>query len=215
MKFIDLTGKKFGRLLVLYKDETKNGRIYWKCRCDCGAEKIVLGQHLRSGKTISCKCASNEKIGLLKKTHGQSKTRLYQIWLGLRNRCYQIKNKSYENYGNRGITVCDEWFNSYECFRDWSFSNGYQENLSIDRIDNNGNYEPSNCRWSTPKEQSNNTRRIIKLYYNGEKFSAKQLADHLNINYKKFIYGLHKTNFDIEKSIDYAKCYKKGVIIKL
>lgn len=215
MKFIDLTGRKFGKLLVLEKSEKKGDKICWKCRCDCGKEKVIAGQNLKSGKTVSCNCSSIERISVLNKTHGEAKTRLYNIWAGMKSRCYNENDCSYKNYGSRGIKVCQEWYNSYETFRDWAFNNGYNNKLSIDRINNNGNYSPENCRWTTNKEQSNNTSRTIILKYNGNKYSVKELAELLKLNYKKFLYGIHKTNGDIQKSIDYAKLYKKGEYVKL
>ncbi len=209
MKLIDLTGKKFGKLAVLGIGERKKAGVYWLCKCDCGKEKLILGQHLRYGGTVSCGCSSVERISILNKTHGETKTRLYKIWCGMICRCKNKNRKSYNIYGARGISVCDEWLNSYKSFKEWALLNGYQENLTIDRIDVNGNYEPSNCRWSTQKEQSNNTRRTVFIEYEGKKYSAKQLSEFLNINYNKFLRSLRKTNFDIAKSIEKAKLYKK------
>lgn len=207
MRFIDLTGKKFGRLTVLSLNK-KGGHPMWNCVCDCGKHKVVYGGHLRYGRIISCGCASIERISNLNKTHGQSKTRLYNIWAGIKSRCYDKNCSSFINYGSRGIKMCEEWKNNFTSFRDWSLSHGYLENLSIDRIDNNGDYEPNNCRWVDNFTQSNNTRKTIIIEYGDKKYSAKQLANFLNINYKKFIYGFHKFN-DIEKSVEYAKKYKK------
>ena len=208
MKFIDLTGKKFGRLYVL-GIASKGKHIRWKCICDCGKEKEVLGCHLKSKKIVSCGCQSVERISILNKTHNESKTRLYKIWAGIKTRCFNKKSNSFARYGGKGITMCQEWQKSYENFRNWAINNGYKDNLTIDRIDNNGNYEPSNCRWATSSQQQNNTSKTIKLKYNQKIYSAKELAKFLEINYKKFIFGLHRYNYDLKKSINYAKKYKK------
>lgn len=208
MRFIDLTGKRFGKLRVLGV-ASKDKHIKWHCICDCGKKKEVLGCHLRSGKIISCGCASVERISLLNKTHGDSKTRLYSIWAGIKSRCYDKNCSCYNRYGQRSIIMCDKWKNDYLSFKTWALRNGYSNDLTIDRIDNDGNYEPSNCRWVNNYQQSNNTSRTVKIEYNGNLYSAKQVATLLNINYKKFLYGYHKFNKNLYKAIDYAKLYKK------
>ncbi len=119
-----------------------------------------------------------------KTTHGETKTRLYRIWRGMKSRCYNRKFKPYPRYDGRGITICDEWRNSYESFREWTLSHGYADNLTLDRIDNDGNFEPSNCRWVTNKVQSNNTSQCMKILYNGEVKSLREWCDFLSLNYK-------------------------------
>lgn len=151
-KKIDLTNKRFGRLLVLeYVGDCK-----WRCLCDCGNEKFVCGSDLRLGKTQSCGCLQRERTSKANTRHKMRGTRLHNIWLGMKQRCYYKKHVRFERYGGRGIIVCDEWKNDFLKFYEWAMSNGYSDNLTLDRIDNDGNYEPSNCRWVTPKEQFEN-----------------------------------------------------------
>ena len=162
----DLTGKKFGRLTVLEFDSKTNDRkIKWKCICECGNNTSVTGKNLRNGTTKSCGCLHREKFNHV--IHGKRNTRIYRIWRNMLNRCECKSHTEYPRYGGRGITVCSEWKN-FIAFYDWSMSNGYTDNLSIDRKDVNGNYCPENCRWATPKEQSRNTRRNRMLEYNGK-----------------------------------------------
>lgn len=187
MRPIDLTGKTFGRLTVLCRAEDHvlpcgQRQRQWKCQCTCGREVIVRGVSLREGATQSCGCLKSEldkmrwqraRAAYEKRTgkpvgykHGESfgpyKTRLYRIWLNMKNRCSNPKGADYSRYGGRGIEVCPEWRESFEAFREWALSHGYRDDLSIDRIDNEGNYEPENCRWATAHEQRINQNRMKK-----------------------------------------------------
>lgn len=182
MKAIDLTGQKFGRLTVLERAENKNGYVRWKCRCDCGNEKIVMSYQLRKGGTQSCGCLQKERTAEAHKTHGLYHSRLHRTWTGMKARCFNPNLKAFPYYGGRGITVCEEWKNNFQAFYDWAMSNGYEENLTLDRIDNNDNYCPENCRWVTMAKQNANKRS------GGHKLTKDQV-DGIRAEYKKGVRG--------------------------
>lgn len=194
-KFIDLTGQRFGFWVVVGPPERRNGATMWPCKCDCGTKRLVNGRSLRMGGTSSCGCRfkgkPNNRGGewgrienprKANKTHGKSKTRLFRIYTGMKGRCYNQKNASYKNYGGRGIQICKEWLDDFSVFYEWAVNNGYGDNLSIDRIDAEGDYCPENCRWATRKEQANNTRQNRFLEFNGETHTVKEWADIIGIS---------------------------------
>ena len=179
---IDITGKKFGMLTVLRRLKEKvKGHTVWECLCDCGNKTIVPAYRLTSGNTKSCGCL--HKLTLLERntTHNMSYERLYIIWAGMNKRCKNPNCASYVRYGARGICVCDEW-TSFEPFRDWAFANGYAEDLSIDRIDNNGNYCPENCRWVDKKTQCRNKGNNKLITFNGVTKPLSSWAEDLGMS---------------------------------
>lgn len=177
MEIKDITGQRFGRLIaksIAYKD--KHGSWKWNCDCDCGNSCIVDGGSLRSGTTQSCGCYKKERLRFNHLQHGVSRTALAAVRNAMIQRCCNSNSKDYPNYGGRGITVCAEWKSNPISFYDWAFSHGYKKGLCIERINNDGNYEPSNCKWATKEEQNNNQRSNRFLTYNGETKNLTQWA---------------------------------------
>lgn len=180
----DLLNKKFGRLTLVEFRYIRNKRHYFYAKCDCGNSKIVCYEDIKRGDTLSCGCIHRETLSNLRKTHGESKTRLYKIWLGIKKRCYCPTSSRYTYYGGRGIKMCSDW-NSFFEFKKWAINNNYSDCLSIDRKDANGNYEPNNCRWVSTLAQANNKRTSKFLLYNGEVLSLAEWCRKLNLNYNK------------------------------
>lgn len=181
----DLTGRVFGKLKVREMQPKTTRKTYWICECECGNEKTIRSDRLLGGVTSSCGCVKKQQddINLIKNhRHQKSGTRLYNIWQNMKNRCYKETDKRYHRYGGRGIIVCEEWQGVDE-FLKWASETGYKDNLTIDRIDNDGNYEPSNCKWSTLKEQSNNRRTTHKITYQNKTQSLKEWTEELGLNY--------------------------------
>lgn len=202
----DLTGQKFNRLFVISRCDnyiSPQGKtiVRWLCRCDCGNEVKVSTSSLIKNKTKSCGCFNRENIIKRNLKHNLSKTRLYKIWQGMKKRCYNVNSKTYKNYGGRGIIICQDWLNDFANFYDWAVNNGYTNNLSIDRINVNGNYEPSNCRWITNKEQSNNKRNNHYITFDKETHTMAEWAKIYNINYK-LLFSRLKKGWDFEKILN-------------
>lgn len=181
MMVVDATGMRFGRLTVIERaGSNKKGNAVWLCLCDCGRYTKVRGNSLRNGQTQSCGCLAKETLGNRKMTHGGTKDSLYTIWKSMKQRCDNSMNPAFKNYGGRGIAVCKEW-HDYDSFRKWALQSGYSQGLEIDRVDNNGDYEPDNCRWVTRKANCNNQRRNVTISYNGRTQTATQWAEELGI----------------------------------
>lgn len=201
---LNLTGVRSGRLTAIEPTakRARDGGVIWRCRCDCGRDHYVKAAYLKAGKVLSCGCLPRDlcreigEDGELRQTHGGSNTRLYRIWSNMKSRCYNPKNNNFPNYGGRGIKICGEWFHDFGKFQTWAYSHGYRDDLSIDRIDVNGNYCPDNCRWATQAEQSINKRpRIQKRYpqyypkyaIDGELRTAAEWAEIAGIKHATFL----------------------------
>ena len=203
-KLKNMTGQRVGRLTVLDRDclGMRGGHARWICRCDCGNMVSVLGESLRIGETKSCGCFKKEVTSTRSRVdnakHRETGTRMHKIWVAMKQRCYNEKDIHYNDYGKRGISVCEEWLDNYEAFRDWSLKNGYDSKLSIDRINVNGDYSPENCRWATSKEQQNNKRNNRRLTYNGETHTIAEWVRITGISRSSICYRL-ESGWPIEK----------------
>jgi hypothetical protein len=185
-KFIDLAGQKFGRLTVVeYLGKNKYTRTIWKCKCDCGGSAICTANNLTRNNSKSCGCIAREAVIQRNYKHGKYGTSLYITWYGMKARCLNKNNPAFNDYGGRGITICNEWIGSFESFYNWAIGNGYKEGLTIDRIDVNGNYEPDNCRWTTMEIQQNNRRDNRIMTIDGFTASLADICRKYNVKYKK------------------------------
>lgn len=201
-RFKDLTGERYGRLTVKYHSgKNKHSHNLWYCQCDCGNYSVVTTADLSKGNTNSCGCLANELTVERNTTHDMADTRLYRIYAHMKDRCLNPNDKNYINYGDRGIKITYEW-NEFEGFRDWALNNGYQENLTIDRIDVNRDYEPSNCRWVTMKVQNNNKRNNLYVVYQGREKTLKQWSEEMNIKYSTLYGRIVKRGWEIDRAME-------------
>ena len=195
MKTIDISNQKFGRLTAIEKSTNISGKTVWKCICDCGKIAYVTTSNLTCNRIRSCGCIKQEILMKRNITHNQRHTKLYNVWKGIKQRCYNPKSQSYHNYGARGIKMCNEWLNDFQSFYEWSYANGYstenqndeKHKLTLDRIDVNGNYEPSNCRWVDRKTQASNMRTTKLITINGQ---TKSIAEWCRT------YNVYRTTFN-------------------
>lgn len=205
----DIVGKKFGRLTVLrfdhkepsiLKNGTKNGfKYYYLCKCDCGNTAIVRRGELKT--TVSCGCYRKERAYETNfKEDKYTNLRIYKIFQKMKQRCYNKNSTYYKNYGGRGIKICTEWLNNFQLFYDWAINNGYNDILTIDRINVNGNYEPSNCRWVDMKTQSNNKRNNHLIFYKGNNYTLSEISKIVGIK-QSTIRARLKKGWSVEKAL--------------
>ena len=201
-KLIDLTGQRFGRLVVLERvTHAKGERVRWWCKCDCGRVTIALSETLRNGDSKSCGCLQKEIVSRCNTKHKKCDEKLYGIWNDIKQRTGNKNNPRYADYGARGITVCAEWQENFLAFRAWALTHGYQEGLSIDRIDNDKGYSPDNCRWATDIQQANNKRNNHVVTYQGKSFTLAEWAKELNISYTALKQRINKLGWSIEQAL--------------
>lgn len=199
---IDLTGQRFGRLVVVGRaDPPSNeyGNAVWHCRCDCGNEKDIDSHSLRNGDTRSCGCLQRERVAESHTTHGRSSSRLYYVWQHMIQRCENQHNPAYDDYGGRGIKICEEW-HDFKTFEQWAERTGYRDDLTIDRIDVNEGYNPVNCRWATTAEQARNKRNNINITYRGVTRCLSDWATTLGIGLATLWYRIFEYGWDIERA---------------
>lgn len=195
--------KKFGKLSILsVSHKNEHSIVFVNVNCDCGNSKTVRLSDIKSGRTTSCGCHNKEVRANRLKTHGETGSNLHFIWLGMKDRCNNSKNKSFSRYGGRGIRVCNEWQSSYELFSSWARSKGYKVGLSLDRIDNNKGYSPNNCRWADSFQQANNKRNNKWLTFRGKTQTESQWARELGIDQRRLNYHLRKGR-SLQETIDY------------
>lgn len=209
----EFVGKKYGRLVIeniIFK-RIKNGSntAHAVCKCECGKTYETLLAQLKYGRVKSCGCLKDEKAGLRRKTHGMSNTRFFKIWQGILKRCNNSNSESYKNYGGRGIVICKRWedfsnfkIDMYDSYVEHIGKFG-ENNTSIDRKDNNGSYEPSNCRWATRKEQNENTRTVKRYPYKGKMLSLHQISDMEGINYRTLRNRIFRSGMTIEQAVNH------------
>lgn len=192
---IEMTGMTFGSWFVV----EYAGRRTWMCRCNCGRTANVDGKSLRRGHSISCRpCSSTFRPAA--RTHGARQTRLYNIWCGMKRRCLNETDAAYPRYGGRGIVICDDWL-TFKPFSDWALANGYADNLTIDRRDNDKGYSPENCRWATYREQNRNYSRVRYVEFKGERVAVIDLAERFGIKPYTLRQRLFRRGWSVEKAI--------------
>ena len=199
---IDLTGQRFGRLVVIGRADPPmdlRRKARWHCICDCGNETDALGDNLRRGKTASCGCLQKERARVVNTIHGQTHSRLYSIWKNMQTRCANPHSTYYDNYGGRGISVCEEW-HDFANFMQWAERTGYREDLTLDRIEANDGYNPVNCRWVTMREQNRNKRNNINITYHGVTRCLADWAVTFGINISTLWERIFRSHWDIERA---------------
>jgi len=202
-RYLDITGQTYGRLYVnKYHGADKHKQAIWECTCDCGKIILVRSGDLRKGHTKSCGCWKSEHRTEMNLTHGKTKTKLHHIWNDMKKRCYNIKSISYPWYGAKGIIVCDEWKNDFSEFYEWAYANGYEEGLTIERLDVTKNYEPINCKFVTKYEQHLNTSRSLFITYKGETKVLSEWCRLLGLRYATIRGRIKVSNWTIEEAFE-------------
>ena len=192
----DLTGRRFGRLSVIGVDDRGTRKTYFWCKCDCGTVKSIRGDGLLSGSIVSCGCKKREqdRINLeANHKHKMSHTRPYEIWQGIKGRCYNKNDVRYSRYGGRGITVCEEWREDFSSFYKWALANGYRDDLTIDRIDNDKGYSPDNCRWADQETQSRNRASNVFIRIGNATKTLTEWCEIFELEYKT-VYARYRRN---------------------
>lgn len=198
---LELTGQKFNRWTVLRRAGTEDRKSTWLCKCDCGTVRVVKGYTLKHGYSKSCGCFERELHVKRLTVHGKSNTRLFRIWQAMKTRCYNPNSEDFKWYGGRGIQVCDEWLQDFQNFYKWAIANGYRDDLTIDRIEVNGNYEPKNCRWVSQKVQCSNTRNNLIICFRGQEKTLKEWCDELGLRYGTVHSRLNSYGWSVEKAL--------------
>lgn len=202
-KPVDLTGQKFCRLVVSDREFVKNRRghlvLMWSCLCVCGAITLATTRQLMIGGKRSCGCLKKEKLSAEKTTHGMSGSKIYRVWYNMIRRCYEVGHRVYKDYGGRGITVCDRWRFSFEDF--YKDMGDKPPRMTLERVNVDGDYEPSNCVWATQKEQTRNQRRTIKINLHGEVFSLASICEERGLKYSKIRARLMEYGWDAERAV--------------
>lgn len=200
--FIDLTGQRFGKITVIERapdfGSGRSRQTMWLCKCDCGKIISVRSHALRGGHTQSCGCLVAENHQVI---HGLSHSRICRIFRAMKQRCYNPKANAYKDYGGRGITICDAWLDSFPAFYEWASTHGYQDNLSIDRIDVNGPYSPENCRWVNQQTQCANKRETIRLEHNGEIHTIEEWAAITGLAAGTIRTRIYTRKWDVDKAL--------------
>jgi hypothetical protein len=191
---INLAGQRFGRWSVIaYAGDRK-----WYCQCDCGSKVEVAAASLKRGISMGCSACRRRDVNV---THGGKRTRLYNIWRGMKARCGNPNEPAYPDYGGRGIAICPEWQADFSAFRSWALSNGYADNLTIERSDNDGNYEPSNCQWITLAEQKMNRRNTVRVKWRGETITLVDLAAQVGLSYSLLKQRIRRYGWPVERAV--------------
>lgn len=201
-------GQKYGKLTIIKEVSPIGSKRRILCKCDCGNIKEYSMDRVIHGRTQSCGCLRNEMFLIHRNNNGTSvypkkatASKLYKIWNAMKCRCYTVSSGAYFKYGAKGIRMCDEWKNDFMAFYNWALANGYSDELTIDRIDYRGNYEPSNCRWADIRTQANNKSNVRKYEYNGELHTMTEWSEIMNINYGALWERLNVLGWSIEKAL--------------